>query len=108
MKLLADENIDRPIVEKLRDSGIDVSYVDEKSKGISDEEVSQVAEDESRIILTFDNDFSKMEDVGFIRLTSPDRYDVVVDAILDIVNSLSEDDLLQTVIEISPSQYRDY
>lgn len=108
MKLLADENIDRPIVEKLRDSGIDVSYVDEKSKGISDEEVLQVAEDESRIILTFDNDFSKMEEVGVIRLTSPDRYDLVVDSILDIVNSLSEDDLLETVIEISPSQYRDY
>lgn len=108
MKLLADENIDRPIVEKLRDSGIDVSYVDEKSKGISDNEVLNIAEEEDRILITFDDDFSDVEEGGVIRLTSPDRSDVVVKAILDIVESLSAEDIFDTVVEVSPSQYRDY
>lgn len=108
MKLLADENIDRPIVEKLRDSGIDVLYVDEKSKGISDNEVLNIAEDEDRILITFDDDFSDVEEGGVIRLTSPGRYDVVVKAVLDIVESLSAEDISDTVVEVSPSQYRDY
>ena len=108
MKLLADENIDRPIVEKLRDSGIDVLYVDEKSKGISDNEVLNIAEDEDRILITFVDDFSDVEEGGVIRLTSPGRYDVVVKAVLDIVESLSAEDISDTVVEVSPSQYRDY
>ena len=108
MKLLADENIDRPIVEKLRDSGIDVLYVDEKSKGISDNEVLNMAEDEDRILITFDDDFSDVEEGGVIRLTSPGRYDLVVKAVLDILESLSAEDISDTIVEVSPSQYRDY
>lgn len=108
MKFLADENIDRPIVEKLRSSGFDVSHVDEIDKGISDRQVLEIALDQDRVILTFDDDFSRTElsDAGVIRLTSPEEYDLVVDAVKDITDSVSSEDIESTVVEISPSRYR--
>jgi hypothetical protein len=39
MTLLADENVDRGIVERLRDDGHAVAWVAELSPGITDEEV---------------------------------------------------------------------
>ena len=42
---LADENIDQPIVEKLRSRDFDVSSVEEEIKGASDKEVLQKAID---------------------------------------------------------------
>lgn len=108
MKFLADENIDSPIVEKLRSRGFDVLSVDEYRKGISDDEVLRKAKDEDRVILTFDSDFSSVEQInaGAIRLTSPDRYSVVADAVEKLVGSLDSEDVRDTVIEVSPSQYR--
>ncbi len=43
MKLLADESVDRPIVERLRDDGHEVVYVAELSPSIGDDEVLQKA-----------------------------------------------------------------
>lgn len=40
MKLLADENIDQPIVEKLRSKGFNISAIEEESKGADDPELS--------------------------------------------------------------------
>lgn len=39
MKFLADENIDRPVVYSLRDSGFDIRSVDEDFNGLEDSEV---------------------------------------------------------------------
>ena len=41
MNLLADESVDRQIVERLQDEGYDVVYAAELEPGVSDEAVLQ-------------------------------------------------------------------
>jgi predicted nuclease of predicted toxin-antitoxin system len=60
VKFVADENIDRPIVELLRRSGYIVFYIQEMEPGITDEQVIQRANNESALLLTSDRDFGEM------------------------------------------------
>jgi len=60
MKLLVDEGVDKPIVDQLRLSGFDVHYILETYRGIEDEMVLQIANDEGRILVTQDKDFGEM------------------------------------------------
>lgn len=60
MRILADENIPRAAVFKLRADGHDVLWVRERLSGISDSEVIELAAAERRIILTFDKDFGEL------------------------------------------------
>lgn len=60
MKLLADEGIDKPIVDLLRLSGFDVHYILETHPGAEDEKVLQIANDEKRILITQDKDFGEL------------------------------------------------
>ncbi len=58
MKFLADENVSRTLVVKLRLEGFDVKDIKEKQLyGISDEDVLKIAVKEKRIIITHDKDF---------------------------------------------------
>ena len=52
MKFLADEGVDKPIVDLLRSSGFDVHYILETHRGSEDEMILQIANEESRILLT--------------------------------------------------------
>lgn len=107
MEFLADENIDRPVVEKLRGRGYDVASVDAEEKGISDEKVLDKAVEENRVIITFDKDFSEIDrdHPGVLRITSPDRHDIIVEMIEEISSSFTEDDFRNTVVEASPRSY---
>ena len=60
MNFVADEGIDRPIVESLRDADHTVWYVAEMSPSISDEEVLQLANNQQAVLLTFDKDFGEL------------------------------------------------
>ncbi len=60
MNLLADESVDRPIVERLRQEGHVVAYVAEFSPGITDDEVLQVANNSGALLLTADKDFGEL------------------------------------------------
>lgn len=60
MMLLADENIEKPIVEFLRDKGFDVFYIIEGKLSISDEEILNIADKENRILITNDKDFGEL------------------------------------------------
>lgn len=60
MKFLADENVDKPIVERLRNNGHVVLYVIEMKPSISDDEVIQRANQESALLLTADKDFGEL------------------------------------------------
>ena len=60
MRFLADENVDRLIVERLRKDGHEVLYVLEMEPGISDDEVLQRANQESALLLTADKDFGEL------------------------------------------------
>jgi len=57
MRLLADENFPKPIVEALRAEGHDVLWARTDLAGASDIAVLDRAESEGRIVLTLDKDF---------------------------------------------------
>lgn len=60
MRLLADENVSRVIVERLRAAGFDVKSVGAASAGASDNFVLAIATGEGRILITEDRDFGEM------------------------------------------------
>ena len=60
MNFIADENIDRQIVERLRYDGHDVKSVAEMDPGISDDKVLRLASRESALLLTADRDFGEL------------------------------------------------
>lgn len=60
MNLLADESIDRQIVDAFRQKGFDVGYVAEMDPGISDEAVLELANKEGVLLLTADKDFGEL------------------------------------------------
>ncbi len=60
MKFLADESIDRQIVERLRKDSHDVFYVAEMDPGISDDDVLELANQNSAILITADRDFGEL------------------------------------------------
>lgn len=60
MKFLADENLEKLIVEWLREEGYDVIYIPEKVPSIKDEQIIQLANEEDRILITNDKDFGEL------------------------------------------------
>jgi predicted nuclease of predicted toxin-antitoxin system len=57
MNFLADESVDRQIVDVLRGDEHLVLYVAEMDPGIDDDEVLDKAEEDSAILITADKDF---------------------------------------------------
>ena len=82
-RLLADENVDRPLVRLLRSMGLDVVWLPETTyRGISDKEVINLANNSGRVILTRDSDFLKVSlrmraKYGIIYIAEPVRKDNV-------------------------------
>lgn len=60
MNLLADEGVDRPIVESLRQNSHDVIYIAEVDPSISDHDVFDRANTLRAILLTADKDFGEI------------------------------------------------
>ncbi|MFN8012136.1 MAG: DUF5615 family PIN-like protein [Holophagaceae bacterium] len=60
MRLLADENLPRPVIARLRQEGLDVLWIQEALPGASDVDVLGLAAEEGRILLTFDKDFGAL------------------------------------------------
>ncbi len=60
MNLLADESVDGPIVEQLRQDGHDVLYVAEMEPSIPDEVVLQRANEHHALLVTEDKDFGEL------------------------------------------------
>jgi predicted nuclease of predicted toxin-antitoxin system len=60
MNLVADESVDRQIVERLRQEGHRVRYVAEMAPGIPDDAVLDSANRESAVLLTADKDFGEL------------------------------------------------
>ena len=63
MNLLADEGIDKPIVDLLRSNGFDIIYILETNQGADDEFILTMANDDKRILLTQDKDFGELVSV---------------------------------------------
>jgi predicted nuclease of predicted toxin-antitoxin system len=60
MNLLADEGVDRPVVERLRHDGHAVVYIAEVSPSIEDDEVLRRANEANALLLTADHDFGEL------------------------------------------------
>jgi len=60
VRLLADENIEKPVVEHLRAEGHDVLYVMEMGRGVTDDHVLALAKREKALLVTLDKDFGEL------------------------------------------------
>lgn len=60
MKIVADESVDAPIIDRLREDGHDVVAVAELDPGISDEDVLSIATTQEALLITGDTDFGEL------------------------------------------------
>src|SRR2546423_14434923 len=60
MRFLADENVSRLVIERLRHEGHDVISVAETRPGATDDDVLNAADADGRILITEDRDFGEM------------------------------------------------
>lgn len=60
MKFVADENVDQPIVTRLREAGHTVLAIVEMEPSISDAAVLDIANQQERVLLTGDKDFGEL------------------------------------------------
>lgn len=60
MNFLADESVDRQIVDRLRRDGHAVRYATEMEQGISDDVVLALANEQADVLLTADKDFGEL------------------------------------------------
>lgn len=60
MRIVADEGVDRQIIDRLRRDGHDVIYIAELDPGIDDEAVLQDARDAEALLITADKDFGEL------------------------------------------------
>ncbi len=60
MNILADESVDKQIVDVLRDNGFYIEYIAEMDPGISDKKVLQIAKEKDMVLLTADKDFGEL------------------------------------------------
>lgn len=60
MKFIADESVDAPIVNKLREEGFSVFAIAEHCPGIDDEQVLMFARNMHSILITQDKDFGEL------------------------------------------------
>jgi predicted nuclease of predicted toxin-antitoxin system len=110
MRFLADENVSRLVVERLRTSGFDVEYV--HSRGAPDEDVLAGAVREDRVLLTEDRDFGELVlrqrmNVRGIALLELDRLSNTAEAdrVLSVI-SANEERLSGNLVVIEPGRIR--
>lgn len=60
MNFLADEGIDKQIVDRLRQDGYVVVYIAEEAPGITDDVILDMANQQSALLLTRDKDFGEL------------------------------------------------
>jgi predicted nuclease of predicted toxin-antitoxin system len=60
MKFVADESVDFPVIEILRENNFDVFSISETTPSISDDEVLSIARGKNVVLLTQDKDFGDL------------------------------------------------
>ena len=113
MNFVADEGVDRQIIERLRQDGHEVLYVAEIEPSISDEEVLNRANEKSALLITADKDFGEIVfhqnlltigGVVLLRLLglSPERKAEIVSKVIESQSA----DLPNAFSVISPGRVR--
>lgn len=112
MNLVADENVEKQIVDRLREDGHLVLYIAEMQQGISDDEVMHQANSNDAVLITADKDFGELvfrmarisSGVILVRLeglTSENKAILVSNAIKDHIEMFD-----QAFCVISPGRIR--
>jgi predicted nuclease of predicted toxin-antitoxin system len=105
--LVADEDIPKPVVEKLRDT-YKIFYIAEEQKGSTDREVLEKSRELEIPILTFDNDFFKYDShPGIMHITQRTNYSIIAKAVKDIREKTEKEEVEDSVLRVNPSLYRD-
>jgi len=60
MNLVADESVDKQIVDRLRQDGYEVLYITEFAPGTSDDVILNTANDLQALLITADKDFGEL------------------------------------------------
>jgi len=112
LSFVADESVDRQIVERLRDRGFDVLYVAEMAPGTSDDVILAEANRRHAVLVTADKDFGELvfrqralsSGVVLVRLAglAPDTKAAMVAAIVEGHGK----ELLHRFAVISPGSLR--
>jgi predicted nuclease of predicted toxin-antitoxin system len=112
MRFLADENVSRQVVERLRTDGHDVISVAQSNQGASDKHVVEMANADGRILITEDRDFGELVvrqrlDVAGVMLLELDRLtnSAEADRVADVV-SRHADKLRGSLAVIEPARVR--
>jgi predicted nuclease of predicted toxin-antitoxin system len=112
MRFLADENVSRLVIERLRRGGFDVASVRDMTPGAQDNDVLRAADIEDRILITEDHDFGELVirqrlPVRGVILLALDRLSnaMEADVVADIV-SVHADKLPGNLVVIEPGRIR--
>lgn len=95
ISILADESLNGKLVNKLRETGVDIEWILEIKPGISDHEVIEIAISKHKILVTEDKDFGEwvfshqVRDLSivFIRYAKPD-VDLIFEALKKVLKNL--------------------
>ena len=112
LKLLADENIPKLVIEFLADKGFDIKRAPRASK---DEFISGIAKTEGRVILSFDRHFGNIllfppkehDGIVFIRIVPP-LIKNVTSALSDLFNKIKPSDFKGKLFVLTPFRFRIY
>jgi predicted nuclease of predicted toxin-antitoxin system len=94
MRFLADENVSRLVIERLRADGLEVISIGESRSGASDKDVLGAADAEGCILITEDRDFGEL----VIRQRLGVRGMILLE--LDRISNAAEADLVTEVISV--------
>ncbi len=112
MRFLADENVSRLVIDRLRNGGHDVVSIAETRAGAPDKDILDAADADGRILITEDRDFGEMVirqrlGVDGVMLLELDRLSAAMEAdtVAEIV-SAQADRLAGNLVVIEPGRIR--
>ncbi len=112
MRFLADENVSRLVIERLRNRGHDVVSIAETRAGAPDKDILDAADADDRILITEDRDFGELVirqrlGVRGVILLELDRLSSATEAhtVIELV-SAQADKLVGNLVVIEPGRIR--
>ena len=98
IRFLADENVSRLVVERLRAAGFDVAFIRETRPGASDKDVLDEADSDDRVLVTEDRDFGEL----IVRQRLKVRGIILLE--LDRMSNVAEAELVAEIVRIHGSK----
>lgn len=110
MRFLIDENIRKEVVDFLKSAGHDTLTV---PRGLKDEKIAQIANEDRRIILTHDQHFADIlmyppkEYSGIIRIKiHPPSAPIIINALSGLLDKLSPGEVDKKLIILEKNGFR--